>query len=108
MGRLTPSVEGVRLPEPASHPVPNRPATSSEVSHVTVSPALRWHGCPYRVYGGRRCRSSPWRGGRLPRHGESDKLLRQLRSKSTPLVVVYAAGPCGDGLARALRKQGDV
>jgi len=35
------------------------------------------------------------------RHGESDKLLRQLRSKSTPLVVVYAAGPCGDGRARA-------
>jgi len=38
------------------------------------------------------------------RHGESDKLLRQLRSKSTPLVVVYAAGPCGDGRARSGNK----
>jgi transposase len=37
-----------------------------------------------------------------------DQLLRQLRSKSTPLVCVYAAGPCGSWLYRSLMKQGDV
>jgi len=27
-----------------------------------------------------------------------DPLMRQLHSKATPLVLVYAAGPCGYGL----------
>ena len=42
------------------------------------------------------------------RQGDRDKRLRQLRSKSTPLVFVYAAGPCGSWLSRYLRKKGSV
>jgi transposase len=37
-----------------------------------------------------------------------DKLIRQLQSKSKPLVFVYEAGPCGDWLYRYLTQQGDV
>jgi transposase len=37
-----------------------------------------------------------------------DKRLRPLRSKSTPLVFVDAAGPCGDWLYRDLLETGDV
>jgi transposase len=40
------------------------------------------------------------------RQGDSDTLIRQLQSKSTQLVFVYAAGPCGDGLSRSLTKKG--
>jgi transposase len=36
------------------------------------------------------------------------KLLRQLQAKRTQLVVVSAAGPCGDWLSRSLRKTGAV
>ena len=32
------------------------------------------------------------------RQCDIDKLIRQLQSKSTPLVLVYDAGPCGYGL----------
>ena len=42
------------------------------------------------------------------RQCEIDTLIRQRRSKSKPLVFVYAAGPCGDGLYRYLMKQGYV
>jgi transposase len=35
-------------------------------------------------------------------------LLRHLRSKSTQLVVVYEAGPCGSWLSRSLTKHADV
>ena len=38
----------------------------------------------------------------------SDTLLRQLRSKSTPRVGVYAAGPCSSWLSRSLLQHGDV
>ena len=40
------------------------------------------------------------------RQGESDPRMRQRPSKSPPLVFVDAAGPCGDGLSRSLRKKG--
>jgi transposase len=43
-----------------------------------------------------------------PRQCASDTLLRPLRSHSTPLGCVYAAGPCGSWLARSLRTHGDV
>jgi transposase len=36
-----------------------------------------------------------------------DKLLRQLQSKSPPLVLVDEAGPCGDWLSRSLMNTGD-
>src|SRR6266446_10726646 len=42
------------------------------------------------------------------RQCDSDKLLRQLRSKSTQLVFVYEAGPCGYWLYRYLLKKGSV
>jgi transposase len=42
------------------------------------------------------------------RQCEIDTLIRQRRSKSKPLVLVYAAEPCGDGLYRYLMKQGYV
>jgi transposase len=40
------------------------------------------------------------------RQCESAKLLRQWQSQSTPLVLVYAAGPCGSWLERYLPKKG--
>jgi transposase len=42
------------------------------------------------------------------RQCDIDKLLRQLRSKSTQLVFVYEAGPCGYWRYRYLRKKGYV
>ena len=45
-GRLTPSVSRGRLPQPEPVYVAHRYALYSEVSHVTVSHALRWNGCP--------------------------------------------------------------
>ena len=42
------------------------------------------------------------------RQCDIDQLLRQLRSKSTPLVFVYEAGPCGDWRYRDLIQKGDV
>jgi transposase len=42
------------------------------------------------------------------RQCDIDKLLRQLRSKSTQLVFVYEAGPCGYWLYRYLLKKGYV
>src|SRR5262249_55776983 len=41
-----PSASRGRLPAPDPHPVANRHATDSEVSHDTVEHALRWHGWP--------------------------------------------------------------
>ena len=35
-----------------------------------------------------------------------DKRIRQLQSKSTQLVFVYEAGPCGSWLSRSLTKKG--
>ena len=40
------------------------------------------------------------------RQCDIDKLLRQLRSKSTQLVFVYEARPCGYWLSRYLMKKG--
>ena len=40
------------------------------------------------------------------RQGDSDQLLRNMPSTSQPLVLVYEAGPCGDGLSRSLTKTG--
>jgi len=42
------------------------------------------------------------------RQCDIDKLLRQLQSKSKPLVFVYEAGPCGYWLYRYLTKNGAV
>jgi transposase len=42
------------------------------------------------------------------RQGAIDKLIRQRRSKSTQLVFVYDAGPCGYWRYRYLMNQGDV
>jgi transposase len=42
------------------------------------------------------------------RQCDIDKLIRQLQSKSTQLVFVYEAGPCGYGLSRSLTKKGHV
>jgi transposase len=41
------------------------------------------------------------------RHADRDQLTRQLPSKATRLVFVYAAGPCGSWLSRYLHKKGD-
>ena len=41
-----------------------------------------------------------------PRPGESAPLLRPLQANSAPRLVVYAAGPCGSWLARALTTPG--
>ena len=41
------------------------------------------------------------------RQCDSDQLIRQRHSKATPLVLVYAAGPCGDWLYRYLSHKGD-
>lgn len=47
-------------------------------------------------------------GGTIgPRHGDLDKRSRNLQSKATQLLFVYAAGPCGSWLDRELRKSGD-
>jgi transposase len=40
------------------------------------------------------------------RQGDIDQLIRQMRSKATPLVFVYEAGPCGDRLSRSLPQKG--
>ena len=40
------------------------------------------------------------------RQCDIDKLIRQLQSKSKPLVFVYEAGPCGSWLYRDLTKKG--
>jgi transposase len=42
------------------------------------------------------------------RPAASDHLIRHLHAKATPLVVVYAAGPCGSWLSRYRRQTGDV
>ena len=42
------------------------------------------------------------------RQGDIDRLMRTRHSKSTHLVFVYEAGPCGSGLSRDLTKQGYV
>src|SRR5262249_32688350 len=42
------------------------------------------------------------------RQCDIDKLVRQLQSKSKPLVFVYEAGPCGYWLYRDLTKKGQV
>jgi len=47
-------------------------------------------------------------GSRGTRPCDLDRLMRQLLSTSTPLVLVYAAGPCGDWLSRDLTTQGAV
>jgi transposase len=39
------------------------------------------------------------------RQGDLDTLIRKLQSKATPLVFVYAAGPCGYWLYRELTKK---
>src|SRR6266571_5448993 len=90
MGRLTPMALRGRLPEPAPHPVTNRYATYSEVSHVTVSHALRWHGCAYRVHCGRLCRPSTWRRGRLPRH-DRHTAVRYRQTDPATALEEYAA-----------------
>jgi transposase len=41
------------------------------------------------------------------RHGDIDKLIRNMQSKAKQLVFVYEAGPCGYWLYRYLRKKGD-
>jgi len=40
------------------------------------------------------------------RQCDMDQRIRTMQSKSTPLVFVYAAGPCGYGLSRSLTKTG--
>jgi len=42
------------------------------------------------------------------RHGDLDKLIRNMPSKATHLVFVYEAGPCGYWLSRDLTKKGYV
>jgi transposase len=42
------------------------------------------------------------------RQCDIDTLIRQLQSKSSPLVFVYEAGPCGYWLYRSLTKKGQV
>ena len=41
------------------------------------------------------------------RHGDIDKLIRNMHSKATPLIFVYEAGPCGYWLYRYLPRKGD-
>jgi transposase len=40
------------------------------------------------------------------RQGDIDQLIRQLQSKSQPLIFVYEAGPCGYWLYRSLTQKG--
>jgi transposase len=47
-----------------------------------------------------------FRGAIGTRPCDLDPLIRKRPSKATPLVVVYAAGPCGSGLDRDLTKKG--
>jgi hypothetical protein len=68
MGRLSPSVSRVCFPQPEPPPVAHREALSSAVSDVTVSHALRWHGCPARVHRSRLCRPSTGCRGCCPGH----------------------------------------
>ena len=42
------------------------------------------------------------------RQGDSDHLVRPMPSKATPLLCVYAAGPCGSWLSRSLTTKGDA
>ena len=42
------------------------------------------------------------------RQDDLDQVSRTLQAKSKPLVFVYEAGPCGDGLSRDFTTQGDV
>src|SRR5262245_23160431 len=42
------------------------------------------------------------------RQWDIDHLIRKRPSQATPLVFVYAAGPCGDWLYRDLSKTGDA
>ena len=42
------------------------------------------------------------------RQCELDQLIRNMPSKATHVIVIYAAGPCGDWLARYLTKKGDA
>lgn len=43
-----------------------------------------------------------------PRQSDLDKLVRKLQAKSTALVFVYEAGPCGYWLYRYLTRKGLV
>jgi transposase len=40
------------------------------------------------------------------RHGDSDKLIRNMPAKAKPLIFVYEARPCGSWLYRDLHKKG--
>src|ERR687887_2867726 len=40
------------------------------------------------------------------RQGDLDQLMRQRQSQSNPRVLVYEAGPWGDGLSRSLTQKG--
>jgi transposase len=43
-----------------------------------------------------------------PRQCDIDQLSRRLQSKSSPLIFVYEAGPCGYWLSRYLTQKGQV
>src|SRR5712691_5844202 len=113
MGRLTPSVSRVRLPEPASHPVTNRHATTRRsampqsrtlyvgmdvhTASIAVASVAQAHGAEVvslGTIGTRQCAIA--------------KLLRHLQSKGPQLVFVYAAGPGGSWLSRSLTNKGFV
>jgi len=59
-----------------------------------VGPAHHAAGTALGAIGTRQCAIAP--------------LIRKRQSKSTPLVFVYAAGPCGDWRDRSLTKKGHV
>jgi transposase len=66
----------------------------ASIAVASVAPAHGAEGISLGTIGTRQC--------------ESDKLLRQLQSKSKQLGFVYAAGPCGSWLSRALMNKGDI
>jgi transposase len=88
--------------------------TTSEVSPAPVSHTLYGSGRSPRLHGGGLCGQKDHDAAVVDlgtigtRHGALDKRIRNMPSKATPLVFVYEAGPCGYGLSRDLRKQGDV
>src|SRR5712692_1923007 len=113
MGRLTPRALRGRLPNAQTASCHHRHATTRRSAmpqsrtlsvgmdvhkeSIAVASVAQDHGAEVvslGTIGTRQC--------------DSDKLLRQLRSKSTQLVFVYEAGPCGYWLYRYLLKKGSV
>src|SRR5215510_1080232 len=113
MGRLTPMASRGHLPEPKSHPVANRHATtrrSAMSQSSTLYVGMDVHKDSIAVaYVAQEYGAEVVSLGTIgTRQCDIDKLVRQLQSKSKHLIFVYEAGPCGYWLYRYLTKKGQV